>query len=203
MPTMRGRNSEASTDRLLAATFACVARYGIAKTTVEDVARESGMSRATVYRQFPGGKDQLIGDTIRWEATRFFSELAGAIEHAPDFETTLEEAIVFARGALDQHAVFQKVLETEPELLLPNLTVDDTRLRGMVAVFLTTHLEAEAQRLAPGLSVADAADHVARLLMSFIGASGSWDLTDREQVRKLVRTQLLSGIFDNGTVRRR
>jgi AcrR family transcriptional regulator len=189
------RQRSASVERLLAATFACVARYGIAKTTVEDVAREAAVSRATIYRQFPGGKDQLIGDTIRWEATRFFSELALAIEHAPDFETTLEEAIVFARGALDQHAVFQKVLETEPELLLPNLTVDDVLLRGMVTVFLSTHLEPEAARLAPGLTVESAADHVARLLMSFIGASGSWDLTDREQVRKLVRTELLAGVF--------
>ncbi len=186
-----------SAERLLAATFACVARYGIAKTTVEDVAREAGMSRATVYRQFPGGKDQLIGDTIRWEATNFLARLAVAIEHAADFESTVEEAIVFARGALDQHAVFQKVLETEPELLLPHLTTDDTRLRALIRAFLETHLRDEADRLAPGVSVESASDHVARLLMSFMGAQGSWDLTDPVQVRKVVRTQLLSGVFSS------
>ena len=37
---MRGRNNQSSSDRVLQATFACVARYGIAKTSVEDVARE-------------------------------------------------------------------------------------------------------------------------------------------------------------------
>ncbi|MBA2609729.1 MAG: TetR/AcrR family transcriptional regulator [Actinobacteria bacterium] len=192
---MRGRNTPTSTERLLQATFACVARYGIAKTTVEDVARESSMSRATVYRQFPGGKEQLIADTIRWEATRFLARLAEAIEHAPDFETTLEEAILFARNALDQHAVFQKVLETEPELLLPNLTVNDSALREMVKTFLRTHLVAEADRLAPGVTMEGAADHVARLLMSFMGAQGSWDLTDKAQVRQVVRTELLAGVF--------
>lgn len=198
---MRARNATASTERLLQATFACVARYGIAKTTVDDVAREAGISRATVYRHFPGGKDQLIGDTIRWEATRFFADLAVAIEHSPDFETTLEDAIVFARGALDQHAVFQKVLETEPDLLLPQLSVDDSRIRTMVATFLTTHLEPEADRLAAGLSVALVADQVSRLLLSFFSAAGSWDLTDPEQVKRLVRTQLLSGVFEE-TLRR-
>jgi AcrR family transcriptional regulator len=192
---MRGRNPVTSTERLLQSTFACVARYGIAKTTVEDVARESGMSRATIYRQFPGGKEQLVADTIRWEATRFFARLAEAIEDAPDFETTLEQAVVFARGALDQHAVFQKVLETEPELLLPNLTVNDTALREMVKTFLRTHLLPEADRLAAGVTVDGAADHVARLLMSFMGAQGSWDLTDATQVRKMVRTELLAGVF--------
>ncbi len=192
---MRGRNATSSTERLLQATFACVARYGIAKTTVEDVAREAGISRATVYRQFPGGKNQLIAATIRWEATRFFAELAVAIEDSPDFETTLEDAIVFARGALQQHAVFQKVLETEPDLLLPHLSVDDGRIRSMVATFLTTHLAPEAERLTDGLTVAGVADHVSRLLLSFFNAEGGWDLTDPEQVKRLVRTQLLSGVF--------
>ena len=195
MDFVRGRNQPAATDRLLQATFVCVARYGIGKTTVEDVAREAGVSRATVYRQFPGGKDQLINDTIRWESTRFFAELAAAIEHAPDFATTVEEALFFARNALDRHAVFQKVLETEPDTLLPQLTVDDSRLRAMVAAFLQSHLEPEKDRLAPGVTVEAAVDHVARLLMSFLGASGSWDLTDRDEVRRLVRTELLAGLF--------
>src|SRR3954471_14382319 len=53
-------------DRILEATCACVARYGLAKTTVEDAAREAGLSRATVYRYFPGGKDQLIAEVIAW-----------------------------------------------------------------------------------------------------------------------------------------
>jgi AcrR family transcriptional regulator len=172
-----------------------VARYGIAKTTVEDVAREAGVSRATVYRQFPGGKDQLVGDTIRWEATRFFAELAVAIEHAPDFVTTLEEAIVFARAAIAQHAVFQKVLETEPDLLLPQMSVDDSRIRALVVAFLKTHLEPEADRLTPGLTVDQVADHVARLLLSFFNSQGSWDLTDRAQVKDLVSTELLAGVF--------
>jgi AcrR family transcriptional regulator len=184
-----------STERLLQATFACVARYGIAKTTVEDVAREAGVSRATVYRQFPGGKDQLIGDTVRWETARFFAELAVAIEHSSDFESTLEDAIVFARAALAQHAVFQKVLETEPDLLLPQMSVDDRLVRSLVAQFLKAHLEPEADRLAQGLTVDQVADHVSRLLLSFFNAAGSWDLTDRDQVRELVRTQLLAGVF--------
>ncbi len=42
-------------ERLLQATYDCVARWGLAKTTVEDAAREAGVSRATVYRYFPGG----------------------------------------------------------------------------------------------------------------------------------------------------
>jgi hypothetical protein len=43
--------------RVVDALLACIARWGVSKTTVEDVAREAGISRATIYRLFPGGKD--------------------------------------------------------------------------------------------------------------------------------------------------
>ena len=38
-------------DRLLAATYRCVSRFGLAKTTIDDVAKQSGLSRATIYRK--------------------------------------------------------------------------------------------------------------------------------------------------------
>ncbi len=47
-------------DRLIAATLSCVGRWGLAKTTIDDVARQAQCSRATVYRVFPGGKETLV-----------------------------------------------------------------------------------------------------------------------------------------------
>jgi AcrR family transcriptional regulator len=185
---------ESTRERLLAATFACVARYGIGKTTVEDVAREARMSRATVYRHFPGGKDELVRTTIRWETTRFFVRLAEAVEDAPDFPSMLEEALLYAHRAVEQHGVLQKVLQTEPELLLPQLTIESERIRTAIAAFLVPALERQALR--PGLDSPRAADYLARMILSFIGQQGRWDLTDPEQVRRLVRTELLAGVLD-------
>jgi len=41
--------------RMVAAAVRCVARWGLAKTSLDDIAREAGSSRATAYRVFPGG----------------------------------------------------------------------------------------------------------------------------------------------------
>ena len=71
-------------ERLLQATYDCVARWGLAKTTVEDAAREAGVSRATVYRYFPGGRDELISAVVGWEFARFFLRL---YEEVSDAET--------------------------------------------------------------------------------------------------------------------
>ena len=179
-------------ERLLEAAYGCVARYGLGKTTVEDVARAARLSRATVYRYFPGGKDQLTREVIAWETGRFFGRLAEAVAGAPDFSSLVEEALVFAHRAVEEHEVLQKILDTEPERLLPQLTIESHRIVGLVRAFLVPYLEREELR--PGLDAEEAADYVARLLMSFIGAQGRWDLTDRAQVRQLVRTEVLAGV---------
>ena len=73
---------------------------GIGKTTVEDVARApSGVSRATVYRLFPGGRDELLRETVAWEMARFFAQLGTELGPTPDFETFLERALPLARAA--------------------------------------------------------------------------------------------------------
>jgi AcrR family transcriptional regulator len=179
-------------ERLLEATYACVARWGMAKTTVEDVAREAKMSRATVYRHFPGGKQEIFRDVVRWEAGRFFGELTRAVAPRQDFAELLEEALLFAHRALQEHVVLQRILVTEPDRFLPLLTVENARILGLVKQFLV--LAAHRATLRDGVSVDEATDYVARLLLSYLGSPGRWDLTDRDQVRRLVRTELLPGI---------
>lgn len=179
-------------ERILEATYACVARYGLGKTKIEDVAREAKLSRATIYRYFPGGKDQLTSEVIAWEMTRFFVRLADAVAGAPDFSHLLEEGLVFAHRAIEEHDVLQKVLETEPERLLPQLTVATHSILRAVTAFLEPRLAQEELR--PGMTPARAAEYLARMILSFIGQQGRWDLTDRAQVRELVRTELLAGV---------
>src|SRR5471032_28339 len=70
--------------RLADAALRCVARQGIAKTTLDDVARAAGCSRATVYRVFPGGKDGLMSAVVDTEVARFFSALALRMGAAAD-----------------------------------------------------------------------------------------------------------------------
>jgi AcrR family transcriptional regulator len=185
--------SESVRQRILEATYACVARWGISKTTIEDAAREAGMSRATVYRHFPGGRDELIGATIAWEELRFFSRLYDELHDEPTLEEVLERGLPFAHRAILEHEVLQRVLETEPELLLPKLTVETTRVTALISGFLVPYLSGE--RIVAGIDVHQTADLLARMILSYITSPGRWDLTDASQVSDLVRTEMLSGVI--------
>lgn len=194
MADHRREPSPPSRERLLEAAYACVARYGLAKTTMEDVARESRLSRATVYRYFPSGKDQLVREVVAWETARFFDRLTRAVAHHVDLAELLEETLLFAHRAVEEHAVLQKILETEPERLLPVLTTESSRLLALVKQFLVLAMTRAPIR--PDVDADAAADYVARMVLSYIGGQGRWDLGDRAAVRELVRTQLLAGLLE-------
>ncbi|HET6794662.1 MAG TPA: TetR/AcrR family transcriptional regulator [Acidimicrobiales bacterium] len=177
---------------MLEAAYTCVAAYGIGKTTVEDVARRSGVSRATLYRYFPGGRDQVVREVVAWQAGLFFEQLAEAVDGYADLGELLVETLLFAHRAFLDHAVLQKVLETEPERLLPALTLQSDRVLAFVRAFLASHIRASDLR--PGLEPAEATEYLGRLLLSYIGSPGRWDLTSREEVRRLVAREFLGAV---------
>lgn len=183
-------------ERVLEGAYACVARYGMAKTTIEDVAKESGVSRATIYRQFPGGRDEVLREVVGWETERYMGRLAEAVAGAPDLASLVETALVFARGALLDHEVLQKVLATEPERFLPMLTVDRRPLR-IAEAFLLPYVEraAELGALREGVDPREATEYVARMLLSLVASPGSLDHRSPEAVKAVVRQQILAGIM--------
>jgi AcrR family transcriptional regulator len=179
-------------ERLLQATYDCVARWGLAKTTVEDAAREAGVSRATVYRYFPGGRDELIAAVVGWEYARFFRRLYEEVSDADTLEEVMERGLVFAHRTLVEHEVLQRILTTEPEILLPRLTIEANQTHTLVAAFLRPYLLRHGVDEGTGLDMA--ADFLARMVLSYIASPGRWDLEDPDQVALLVRSELLAGV---------
>src|SRR3954453_21345904 len=169
----------------------------MAKTTVDDIAAASGISRATIYRLFPGGKEELLRETVGWEMDRFFLHLGEELGDATDFAEFLERALPLARQELLGHAVLQKVLETEPDRLNALITIQQHRVIGAIATYFLPLLEPprEAAPVAADVDLAPVAEYVARLSLSLIASPGRHDLGDPAEVRHLVRGELLGGVL--------
>ncbi len=153
---------------------------------------EAGVSRATVYRHFPGGKDQLIADGVAWEVGRFFLGVSGAVEQAPDLQRKVEVALVEGRRLLREHEVLHQILREDPEQLLAQLGGVFRQVLVGIRQYVASLLARE--ELEEGVVVEDAAEYVARLYLSYLGHNGGFDLDDPDQVEHLVRTQFLAGI---------
>jgi len=174
--------------RVLEATARCAMKFSLQRTTVEDVARESGVSRATIYRYFPGGRDEIIASTVTHEMDKFFRGLAADVQDAGTFEELLVAGLMAAARRTARHELLQRVIAVEPQIVLPYITVESGRVLDMLASFVRPYAQADN----PSSTVEDLdrkCDYVARLFLSFVEAPGSWDLGNEEQVHELVNTQ--------------
>jgi AcrR family transcriptional regulator len=116
--------SESGTrERIVAAALVCVARVGVGKTTLDDVAQAARCSRATVYRYFDS-KESLLASVVATEAERLGAELTAAAAPEPDLSSALTASIVHFAHWFDTHDALQVVIAHEPELVLPCVTFD-------------------------------------------------------------------------------
>ena len=116
-------NPDEITARILAATIEQAELVGIRRITMEDVARRSGVGRATLYRRFPT-KAALIDAVVLAEARSYLEGSAQARAHAETFEDRMVYSTVFSVTFMREHALLKKLLRTEPETILPSLTID-------------------------------------------------------------------------------
>lgn len=196
----QGIDPEQSPTRLgiLDAAARCAHRFTLGKSTIDDIAAEAGVSRATVYRTFPGGRDEIVAALVDWQVESFLADLAHHVEGAPDFESLLVDGLIYAHHRIAGHRLLQRVLDVEPELVAGELARSDRHWAGDIARFLEPHVS--AADLEPGVDVGEASLYLAFLVLSFIENAGSWDLDDRDEAARLVRGQLLPGIVRRGTV---
>ena len=174
--------------RILDAALVCVARWGVAKTTLDDIAGEAGCSRATVYRVVAGGKDGLMLAAAERELERFFAHLAVRLAAEATLADRLAVGIAEAIRVIRGHAALQYLNEHEPEVVLPFISFDalDPLLAaaaGFGVVALGPYLdEAEAR---------ETGEWVARIVLSYgFEPDDHLDLTDVATANRFVRRYL-------------
>jgi AcrR family transcriptional regulator len=114
---------EVTRERILDAALECATRFGLGRTTMGDVAGEARLSRQTLYRYFPNKHDLLLAVVIR-EEQQLIETVRRAMEPHPDLRPAMQAAFVATLKAFRAHPLLDKVMATEPQELLPYLTVE-------------------------------------------------------------------------------
>jgi len=112
-------SSDPRLDAYLDAARACILDVGWRRTTLTEVARRSGVSRMTIYRAWPD-MGSLLGDLM----TREWVGIAAATQAAAADTTTpsgIAAAGVSTVRALRDNELFVRIVELDPDLMLPYL----------------------------------------------------------------------------------
>lgn len=175
----------AAEDRILDAAKRCCEQWGIAKVTIDDIAAASGVSRATLYRLFPGGKDVLFEALRVRELDEFFGVLRAEVADADDLEDLVVRSVVVATRELRADDHLALMLASEPGETLGQLTVEGLpRIIRMANLTLTPMVAAYL----PDPAARRLIDVLARLTISyFLAPSAEVDLGDEHSARAFLR----------------
>jgi AcrR family transcriptional regulator len=103
----------------LDAARACILDVGWRRTTLTEVARRAGVSRMTIYRAW-SDMPQLLGDLM----TREWGSVVAAIVDGDSDSSPADRLVTALVGgvrALRDNELFVRIVELDPELLLPYL----------------------------------------------------------------------------------
>jgi AcrR family transcriptional regulator len=178
--------------RVLDATKACLSRWGTAKVTIDDIAAEARVSRATLYRMFPGGKDVLFEALRVRELEDFLTRLRAQVEGAHDLEDLLVRCMVYATTELRADDLLGAALAAEPGETIPQLTVSGLpRVIRVATHFLSPLVEPYLDRR----EAVQLVELLSRVVISyFLAPSHHVDFGDSESARTFLRTFVLPSL---------
>ncbi|TDE38664.1 TetR/AcrR family transcriptional regulator [Actinomadura sp. 6K520] len=174
--------------RILDAALAEFETYGLRRVSVEDVAKRAGVARTTIYRRF-SNKEQLLQAVILRECRRFLIAIAQATEDLSSPEEAVVEGFVVGLQSARTHPLMTRVMESEPEAVIPQLSMNG----GAVMLAARDILADRLRRARPD----DPQDHdtVAEVLLRLavsllLVPGGGLALEDEDAIRAFARDYL-------------
>lgn len=180
---------EEARDRLIDAAEACFSRFGVAKTTLDDIATEAGVSRATVYRYFDGGRDEIILGVVLREANKFLEALQRRVQRQSDLADAIVEGVMYTVASVRNNDHLALLFAPEVAGQTTTIAGASTALFEMTTDFLRPIFE-QARRdgqLRDGVIAEDAAEFVLRIILSVLAVDGPRRRSEAKE-RQFLRT---------------
>jgi AcrR family transcriptional regulator len=161
-------------DRLVDAAETCFTRFGVAKTTLEDIATEAGVSRATVYRYFEGGRDEIILGVVLREGKEFLAALGRRVQREETLGDAIVEGVVYTVAAVRKNQHLALLFAPEVAGHTTSIAGASTALYELTQDFLRPIFEQAraAGQLRDGIIADDAAEFVLRMILSLLSVAG-------------------------------
>jgi len=127
-------------DAYLDAARACILDVGWRRTTLTEVARRAGVSRMTIYRTW-ADMPTLLGDLMTREWAGVVTDQVAAAGSASSLQR-LVGGIVGTAQMLRDNELFVRIVELDPELILPYLFARRGRSQDLILALTVEVIEA-------------------------------------------------------------
>jgi AcrR family transcriptional regulator len=142
-------------DRIIGAAAELFQRHGYNGTGLKQISQQSGAPFGSLYHFFPGGKDQLTAESLRWSGHGYQLLVEGVLDGAPDIVSGLRDCFAGAAEVLRQtdyadacpiETVALEVASTNEPLRLVTAEIFEAWIRSGAARFRAAGLAPDAAR---------------------------------------------------------
>lgn len=95
-------------------------RYGYKKTTMDEIARDAGITKPTVYTYFSGKKDILVS-LVEWEGQKVLSKGLEVLDEKASVIEQLDSMFVSVDDFLKEDSFLQGIATRDPDVLTPEV----------------------------------------------------------------------------------
>lgn len=186
---VRPADEQEARERLMDAALRCVQRYGIHKTNLNDIARQAGVTRPTVYRYFEN-RDAILAAALARVGETFADRLFSYTLQFDEPGDQVVEAVLYCLRELPEDPQLSLLLDPDvySRLSVRVFSTDDT-LR-MARRILQAALDEHAELLG---EVDEIAEVITRFLLSLITMRGPKERSEAE-LRTFLQRRLLPAV---------
>jgi AcrR family transcriptional regulator len=181
--------------RLLDSAETCYAQFGLTKTTMEDVARWAGLSRATVYRYFENRDDLLMG-VVEREARRTAADIGLRIRSIRDPGKYIVEGILQSLAEIPKRPALSMLFLADAVGVTSRLLLTSERLVSIGLELLLPVIEPAREKglLRDSVDVDTTIEWIFRILTSYLTVPSPL-ASSEEDMRDLLRRMLLPALL--------
>ncbi|MDB5969374.1 MAG: transcriptional regulator, TetR family [Hydrocarboniphaga sp.] len=183
-------------DKIVDATVKCFQRFGINKTSMDDIAKVAKVSRPTIYRYFPSRHHLAVEVLVREirDHTRLVTPVLRETRYPPK---AMLEGIVLAVSTAREHPYTQIVLsDAGAELLARVPGTEQSLLDAMGEQWLPSLTRwREAGYIKPSVRLDDLLLWITFYMHASIGKGRFMAITE-DRMRRMLEAMLIPSVFD-------
>lgn len=187
------------TERFLDAAESCYTRFGLAKTSMEDVARQAGASRATLYRHFDNRNDLLL-DVLARQARSMAAQAETHLRGVEGIGNHIVEGLLFCLREMPKRPLFACAFAPADVGTASRVALGSEQMLAIGIKVLGPIFEPARQRglLRDSVCIEVLMEWVLRVLASYLTVPSRLAATEAE-MRELFQTMLLPALLAPAT----
>lgn len=194
-PAAARTDDNSTQERILRAAYDCFEQYGIAKTTIENIASRAKVSRPTVYKYYPS-KDAILDEISVRETWRVNSEVRRRLVRSDDFAEFLTDTLLLVIRLANENIYIRRMVESiefQESVISPSSLMQQLQRTWWTNLFEQARARGE---IATDLDIDEIIYWLARaqaMLMLQVASPQIDDAEKRRFIRRFIIQPLLAG----------